>query len=225
MRIAKYFENDARSKLVSMVFDRAIRSFYFNWNLDKLSIFITEGSNGDAWVDGTEGKIFIGKDNHYIKEMDEGGIDLLVMQKLHLLILKMRGLDTQMLRNEFHQKDGKLFDALLRIENFLALREMAKKFPQAVFCHMIKEINRIDASDEMASLGLGLGWLAFYGIDQWDMDFLEKTSRKKIHPNFDETPLDNIIKMIDDENENDTETLRKIIISIGYSLNKKLTEP
>lgn len=176
MKIIKHYYDDRTSQEVMKIFDRIMRSIYYNWPLEKIEIFITDLDRGDVWLDNNSARIFIGKENHFIKERDEKGIEFLLLNKIYSLILKIGGFDLSDLREKYYNTDRLLFESFLLMEDFLVNRQLAKKFPDAVFYKTFAEMSRSGGASIMDSLRMSLNRVLFYGLDKWNTGYLERIS-------------------------------------------------
>lgn len=210
MKVIKYYEDSEASKKAMKIFDRIIGSAYYDWPLDKIEVFITDSGIGDAWIEGRNAKIFIGKDNHYIKNMDEKGTEALMLTKIFSLLIKLQGLDTSNLRQTMHSEPD-MFAALLMIEDFLASRKAAKLFPDTIFYKSFDTVHRASAQNIVETVDICLSYLVFHGIDNWNSEFLERAASSKISNDYAKGISSEIIKIIDSGSNFGEDEIRKIL--------------
>lgn len=214
MKVIKYYNDDESSRRAMKIFDRVLGSAYYNWPIDRLEVFLTDSSIEDTWIEGRLGKIFIGRENHYIKNRDEKGVESLMFTKIFSLLMKIQGLNTSELRQKMHS-DSEMFDALLMIEDFAANRKVAKIFPDAIFYRSFDTIHRESSGNFIELLDICLSCLTFRGIDKWNSEFLEKAAYSKTGDNLIKNMVCKISKIIDaKKGDLDSEDLSKILFSV-----------
>lgn len=214
MKVIKYYEDDKSSRNVMKIFDRVLGSAYYNWPIDKLEVFITDSNINDSWVEGRLAKIFIGKEDHYIKNDDERGIEALLFTKIFSLLLKIRGMDTSGLRQALHSNPD-LFNALLMVEDFAANRKAARVFPDSIFYRSFDSIHRSSPNNFIEILGVCLSCMTFHGIDKWNTEFLEKAAYSKSRGDYIKEMTEKISSTIDaKKGDLDSDDIKKIVDSV-----------
>jgi hypothetical protein len=196
MKVVKHFSDEREAKAAMNIFDRVLNSTYCNWPLERLEVFLTDSEHSDSWIEGSSAKIFIGKNHHFIQEMDTKGTEALFLSSLNSLMLKMKGFETTELRQYFHG-DEHLFRALLMLEDFASSRMVAMKFPNEIFYKSLDRINRSKPGNFMDELETWLSCLAFYKIDQWNMEYLKKIAEARTGKKIDSAFIEEMKKLLD----------------------------
>lgn len=180
MRVIKYYGNDRESVALMGVFDRVIASTYYNWPLERLEVHVTDSAGKDSWVEGSSGKIFIGKDNNFVSSLDMKGMEAVVLCSLYSLISRLSGSDFRELRERYYSSDPDLFKALMIVEDMMENRRVARKFPDRIFYKRFSEVSSSLSDDRENRAFICSCWLTFSGIDEWSSEYLRDMAAQRV---------------------------------------------
>lgn len=176
MKLIKNYEKDTRSILFMQIFDEVFKSFYFPWRIEELEVALSDNNTVEFDEVNKKGKITFDYDNDFIKNMDERGIRSIILHNLYHLIMKINGISYD---NIFAKSDEEK-RIIKAMENFIVDREVAKHYPDLAFYKKCYEAIKIEPNDFISWIEANLCWLTFYGIDEWNADFIKSFLENKV---------------------------------------------
>jgi hypothetical protein len=215
MKIVKNYGNDPESRLMMEIFDKVITTNYYKWPLERLEVIINDSERGDVWIEGNVAKLSLGKNNQFVKSRDRKGIETAILYRLNSLILKLQGMDFTDMREKYYSSERNIFNAILMLEEFIEKRRVAKRFPDMVFYSILREIGNSEFSGYSDFLRYGLSWTVFYGIDQWNMDFLRNSASLKITGIYDDSVFGAMQHVLDSKGDLDKDDVQRFAVLLG----------
>lgn len=176
MKLIKNYERDTRSIFFMQIFDEVFTSIYFPWRIEELEVVLSDTDAVEFDEATKKAKISFNYDDDFIKNMDERGIRSIIIHKIYHLIMKIKGMNYD---NIFAKNDEER-RIIKAIENFVVDRELAKHYPELVFYKKCYEAIKLEPKDFVSWVEANLCWLTFYGIDEWNADFIKSFLENKV---------------------------------------------
>lgn len=152
MQVAKIFERDPRTELVSRIFDEVITGA-FHLPFDRIELHIRDKTI--SLVDGASATVCLDYNNPFILERDARGIRILLLRELFRLMFK--------------------FDLPAEIEDIMIGREMIKRGYGEGLCYMYYNML---LSGEADPIRVNLPWIIFFKDDKYNSELFKKLAAK-----------------------------------------------
>ena len=171
MKVVHYHDGSEEEKFASSIFKTALMTIFYEWKLDTLEIRIS--SKDGVELVGNCGKIFINRNNEFIRTKDELGIKAVFLERIMELILLCDGIKIEA-KNEI-EKIAK---------EFLIDRLLVKNFEGLVFHKNLVEISKSEMVEPTEWFKGNLWCMVFHKVDEWSKEYLRKIIEKKDRKKF-----------------------------------------
>jgi len=166
MRVIHYHNGSEEEKFSSSIFKNTLLTLFYGWKLDALEIHIS--SKDGVKLVGNCGKIFINRNNEFIRAKDELGIKAVFLERIMELILLSNGIEI-----EAKNKVEKI------AKEFLIDRLLVKNFSEIVFHKNLVELSKLEMSEPIEWFKGNLWCMVFHRVDEWSKEYLRKIIEKK----------------------------------------------
>lgn len=171
MKVIHYHDESEEEKFASSVFKTTLMTLFYEWKLDTLEIRIS--SKDGAKLMGNCGKIFINRNNEFIRTKDELGIKAIFLERVMELILLCDGIIIEA-KNDIERV----------VKEFLIDRLLVKNFEGLIFHKNLIEISKSDIKEPLEWFKGNLWCMVFHKVDEWSKEYLRKIIEKKNKKRF-----------------------------------------
>ncbi len=166
MKVVQIYDESKEEKFAAEIFKKILMSFIYDWKIERIEIHLS--SKDSVELVGDTGKIYINRDNFFIRSMDDLGIGSIFLERVMELILLINGIGLT-----YSSRIQKL------TKDFLIDRLLIRRFDGFIFHKNLSRLLAIKLETKDEWLEANLLCEVFYKYDDWARQYLRAIVNKK----------------------------------------------